>query len=123
MRAVNLLPSDLRGAPKAPPRTARPEPAAGSARTWSSAPSPSASLALAGYVLTSNTVKERQAELAQHRDGRRPPRRPRRAALKPYADFEPLAKARVATVRGLAARALRLGAGAARPLARAARPT
>jgi Tfp pilus assembly protein PilN len=58
--------------------------------------------ALAGYVLLGNGVKQRQADLtvAQQRNTAASAKA---TALKPYADFEARANARVETVRGLAA--------------------
>ena len=102
MKAVNLLPSDLSGAPKAS--------AAISART--DVPrGPGAFivlgvlafgvLALVGYVLTCNTIKDRQGDLAQL-DARQQAASQRVTALKPYAEFDQLAKERIATVRDLA---------------------
>ena len=59
-------------------------------------------VALAAYVLTSNTVKDRQAKLdavtAQAASATQ-----RAAQLRPYADFEAQAMQRVATVKDLAA--------------------
>src|SRR5688572_22702253 len=101
MRAVNLLPSDLRGAaPKAAP-SARPEPVQGIGAYVVLGALALCVAALAGYVLTSNGIKQRQAELesAQQRSAAATAKA---AALQPYADFEALAAARVETVRGLA---------------------
>ena len=58
--------------------------------------------ALAGYVLTTNTVKQRQADLEASKQATAAANA-KAAALRPYADFETLANARVETVRGLAA--------------------
>jgi Tfp pilus assembly protein PilN len=59
-------------------------------------------IALAGYVLTSNTLKERQAAL-ESVTAEAQAATQRAAELKPYADFDTLAKARIQTVRDLAA--------------------
>jgi Tfp pilus assembly protein PilN len=58
--------------------------------------------ALAAYVLTGNTVKQRTADLEQVTAEAEAAAR-QAAELKPYADYEALASARVETVRGLAA--------------------
>jgi Tfp pilus assembly protein PilN len=58
--------------------------------------------ALAGFVLFSNGVKQREADLETAKQ-RTAAANAKAAALKPYADFEALATARVETVRGLAA--------------------
>lgn len=58
--------------------------------------------ALAGYVILNNSVKQRTADL-QTAQARAEAASQRVAALKPYADFEAMATARVETVRGLAA--------------------
>ena len=58
--------------------------------------------ALAGYVILNNSVKQRTADL-QTAQVRAEAASQRAAALKPYADFEAMATARVETVRGLAA--------------------
>jgi Tfp pilus assembly protein PilN len=57
---------------------------------------------LAVYVLASNTVKQKQTDLADV-TAQADVAAQRVAQLKPYADFEALANARVETVRGLAA--------------------
>src|SRR5215218_4224178 len=102
MRAVNLLPPDLRSGPK------------GSAPVVSSGVENSgagafvvlgvlafAVLALAAYVLAGNTVKDRQAELAAA-TAKSAAVTQQVTALKPYADFESVANARVQTVKDLA---------------------
>ena len=101
MKAVNLLPSDLRASAKRSAPVATP---AGNA-TGAYAVLGALALcvvALAGYVLTSNTVAEREVELtevtARHAVATR-----RADQLRPYADFQNLAQARVETVRRLAA--------------------
>src|SRR3954463_3311965 len=57
--------------------------------------------ALAGYVLSDNVIKARKAELAQM-SSRSESTVARANALKPYADFETVARNRVGTVHALA---------------------
>src|SRR3954469_6267996 len=57
--------------------------------------------ALAGYVLSDNVIKARRAELAQM-SSRSESTVARANALKPYADFETVARNRVGTVHALA---------------------
>ena len=103
MRAVNLLPADMRGAAQKPARPTRDaEPAQGIGAYVVLGILALAVAALAGYVLTNNTIKQRQADLEaaqQHATAASA----KASALRPYADFESLANARVETVRGLAA--------------------
>jgi len=102
MRAVNLLPPDLRSGPK------------GSAPAVSTGVENSgpgafvvlgvlafAVVALAAYVLAGNTVKDRKAELAAA-TAKSAAVTQQVTALKPYADFESVANARVQTVKDLA---------------------
>jgi Tfp pilus assembly protein PilN len=104
MKAINLLPPDLRGTPKG---------VATKAAVVSDEPAgigPFVVLgalalcvaALAAYVLTTNAVKDRQAQLdavtAQSQSTIR-----RVAELKPYADFQQMAETRIQTVKDLAA--------------------
>jgi Tfp pilus assembly protein PilN len=102
MRAVNLLPSDLRGTAPAASPSARPEPAQGIGAYMVLGALALCVAMFAAYVLAGNTVKQKQSDLTAvtaeadavaHKV----------AVMKPYADFEALAKARVETVRGLAA--------------------
>ena len=104
MRAVNLLPSDLRGAAPKPARGgARPEPRAEGIGAYLVLGSLVLCVAaLAGYVLLTNGIEQRQADL-QAAEQRTTQATTLAAKLKPYADFEATAKARVETVRGLAA--------------------
>jgi Tfp pilus assembly protein PilN len=102
MRAVNLLPPDLRSGPKgsAP---------AVSSGVENSGPGPFVVLgvlafcvaALATYVLAGNTVKDREAELAAA-TAKSAVVTQQVTALKPYADFESVANSRVQTVTDLA---------------------
>ena len=102
MRAVNLLPSDLRGAAPKPARGgSRPEPVQGIGAYVVLGALALCVAALAAYVLVSNDQKQKQADLATAKQ-RTAAAQAHANALKPYADFEALATARVETVRGLA---------------------
>ena len=102
MRAVNLLPPDLRSGPKGPaPAVASGEKTSGAGAFIVLGVLAFAVLALAAYVLAGNTVKDRQAELARA-NAESAQVTQRVTALKPYADFEALAQARVQTVTDLA---------------------
>jgi Tfp pilus assembly protein PilN len=104
MRAVNLLPTDLRGAATAAAPGARPErervEGIGAYVVLGALALCVAMLAV--YVLASNTVKQKQTDLADV-TAQADAAAQAAAKLKPYADFEAMAKARVETVRGLAA--------------------
>ena len=104
MKAVNLLPPDMRGAGKKP----------ASAERVPAAPAPGgagplvvlgvlalAVVAVAAYVLTGNQIKDRKAELASAQAAHAETMA-QVNALKPYADFATMATARVATVNALA---------------------
>jgi Tfp pilus assembly protein PilN len=104
MRAVNLLPTDLRGAAPAAAPSSRPErervEGIGAYVVLGALALCVAMLAV--YVMASNDVKQKQADL----DGiaaQASAAEQAAAKLKPYADFEATAKARVQTVRDLAA--------------------
>jgi Tfp pilus assembly protein PilN len=103
MRAVNLLPPDLRSGPKG----AAPAVSAGiddAGRTGAYVVLGVLALciaAVASYVLAGNAVKEREVTLARATSDAAAVSR-QATALKPYADFEAVANARVATVRDLA---------------------
>ena len=103
MKAVNLLPSDLRGAGKpAPAAVASGSDAAGRAGAFAVLGVLAFSVvALAAYVLASNTIKDRQAQLKQV-SAQAATVTQRAAKLKPYADFQAAALARVQTVKELA---------------------
>jgi Tfp pilus assembly protein PilN len=102
MRAVNLLPSDLRGAaPKAAP-SVRQDKAEGMGAFLVLGALALCVAAFAAYILTTNAVKQREADLQTAKD-RGAAATARANALKPYADFQTLASARLETVRGLAA--------------------
>jgi Tfp pilus assembly protein PilN len=102
MRAVNLLPSDLRRAAPAASPSARPEPAEGIGAYVVLGALALCVALVAVYVLATNTVKQKQSDLAEV-TVRADAAAQKVTVLKPYADFEALAKARVETVRGLAA--------------------
>jgi Tfp pilus assembly protein PilN len=106
MKAINLLPTDLRGTPKGA------SPKAKAAATTDEPGGIGAFVVLgalavcvvafAAYVLTSNAVKDRQAQLdaatAQAQTTTQ-----RVSQLKPYADFQQMAETRIQTVKDLAA--------------------
>jgi Tfp pilus assembly protein PilN len=102
MKAVNLLPSDLRGAPKgsaaSSPGTDVPRGPGAFIVLGALAISV---LALAAYVLTTNSIKERQAASVQL-TVRQQAAETRAGALRPYAEFQQLANSRVATLKDLA---------------------
>jgi Tfp pilus assembly protein PilN len=103
MRAVNLLPTDLRSGPKgpAPAVSAGVEDTGGIGAYIVLGVLAFAVAALAAYVLAGNAVKDRKAELARANAESAAVTR-QVTALKPYADFENVANARVQTVRDLA---------------------
>jgi Tfp pilus assembly protein PilN len=102
VRAVNLLPPDLRGASKTTAELSVASEASGGAGPFVVLGVLAACVAGAtGYVLAGNTVKQRQAELAQI-TVRQHAIAGQVAALRPYADFDSKAQARVQTVKDLA---------------------
>jgi Tfp pilus assembly protein PilN len=101
MKAVNLLPSDLRGSLKPAPVAAAGEPAGGSGAYVVLGALALCVVMLAGYVLSTNTIKQHQADLAEL-EARSAAVMAESARLKPYADYQSAAQARVATVRDLA---------------------
>jgi len=103
MKAVNLLPNDLRGSsPSSTEKSVgRDEPGGPGAFVVLGALA-LCLVALAGYVLTTNTVKDRQADL-ERVTAEAQAATQRANQLKPYADFDAMAKARVQTVRDLTA--------------------
>jgi Tfp pilus assembly protein PilN len=103
MRAVNLLPADLRGAVKAPaPVTPAPEENGGSTGAFFALGALALCvLGLAGYILTNNEIKQQQADLDQLAARSEAVTREVNA-LKPYADFQAVAQERIATVTDLA---------------------
>src|SRR4051794_296017 len=103
MRPVNLLPPDLRGGATGPASAVNTgnTDAGGIGAYIVLGVLAFCVVALAGYVLAGNVVKDRKAELARVTSESAAVSR-QAAALKPYADFETLANARVQTVRDLA---------------------
>jgi Tfp pilus assembly protein PilN len=102
MRAVNLLPPDTRGASKVSADLGAGPEAKGGAGPFVVLGVLAACVAgAAGYVLTDNTVKQHQADLAQAK-ARQTALQTQAAKLKPYADFDASARARVQTVKDLA---------------------
>src|SRR3954447_18601857 len=102
VRAVNLLPPDFAGAPKASgDQGARPEVTGGAGPFVVLGVLAACVAGAAGYVLTNNTIEQRQSDLnaitAQKQviDSQT-------AQLRPFADFGAIANGRVATVRDLA---------------------
>ena len=103
MKAVNLLPQDLRSGGNRPaPAVAAGDPEAGGPGAFIVLGALALCVvALAVYVLTSNMVKDREAKLADVTAQAAAVTR-QMTALKPYADFESVASARIATVNDLA---------------------
>jgi Tfp pilus assembly protein PilN len=103
MKAINLLPSDLRGTPKgaAPKAPVTADEPGGIGAFVVLGALAACVVALAAYVLTTNTVKDRQAKLdAAVAEARSTTERVNQ--LKPYADFQALAETRIQTVKDLA---------------------
>jgi Tfp pilus assembly protein PilN len=102
MRAVNLLPPDLRSGPKGPaPAVPTGVENSGAGAFVVLGVLAFAVLALAAYVLAGNTVKDREAELAAA-TAKSAIVSKQVSALQPYADFESIVNARVQTVTDLA---------------------
>jgi Tfp pilus assembly protein PilN len=102
VRAVNLLPADLRGASKTSTElSAAPESTGGAGPFVVLGILAACVAGIAGYVLTQNTIKQRTADLAQV-TARQQALSATAAKLKPYADFDAMSKARVQTVKDLA---------------------
>jgi Tfp pilus assembly protein PilN len=103
MKAVNLLPPDLRGAGTPASAVSSADEHTGRAGAFAVLGALAfCVVALAAYVLTSNTIKDRQAQLDQV-TAQAASATQRAAQLRPYADFEAQASQRVATVKDLAA--------------------
>ena len=103
MKAINLLPPDLRGTPKgaAPKGSATAEEPGGIGAFVVLGALAACVVALAAYVLTTNTVEDRQAKLdAAIAEARSTTERVNQ--LKPYADFQALAETRIQTIKDLA---------------------
>jgi Tfp pilus assembly protein PilN len=103
MKAINLLPPDLRGTPKtAAPKAAVAQEEPGGIGAFVVLGALAACVvALAAYVLTTNTVKDRQAQLEAVTANAEATRQ-RVNQLKPYADFQAMAETRIRTVKDLA---------------------
>jgi Tfp pilus assembly protein PilN len=103
MKAVNLLPSDMRAAARRGKAAAAPavEAVGGAGPFLVLGALALCVLAMAAYVLAANTVTERQSELAQV-TAEQQAMASRAAALKPYGDFQDMAIRRQATVASLA---------------------
>jgi Tfp pilus assembly protein PilN len=104
MKAVNLLPPDARGTAKKPAAAAaspRPQATGGAGPFVVLGVLAFAVLAIAAYVMTTNTIKDRKAELARVKADHAATIA-QANVLKPYADFAVMATARVATVQALA---------------------
>ena len=104
MRAVNLLPTELRGAAPASAPTPRPvrDRVEGVGAYVVLGALALCVAMLAVYVMATNTVKQKQGDLTAV-TAEASVAAKAAAELKPYADFEAMANARVETVRGLAA--------------------
>ena len=102
MKAINLLPPDLRGTPKAsaPKAAAAPAEPGGIGAFVVLGALAVCVVALAAYVLTTNTVKDRQAQLDAVTVQAQTVAQ-RAAQLKPYADFQQMAETRIQTVKDL----------------------
>jgi Tfp pilus assembly protein PilN len=101
MKAINLLPSDLRDTTSlAGPKAPADEPRGIGAFVVLGALA-ACVIALAAYVLTTNTVKDRQAKL-ETVTAQAETTTQRASQLKPYADFQAMAETRIQTVKDLA---------------------
>ena len=103
MRAVNLLTPEMRSSQKG---SSAPRPAAMTTPGGVGAIALLGALALivagvAGYVLSTNVVKQKQSDLAAI-SAKNQATVKRATALKPYSDFQTLAQQRAATVQALA---------------------
>jgi Tfp pilus assembly protein PilN len=101
MKAVNLLPPDLRGTPKKAAGKPAAEVPAGVGAYVVLGALATAVVAFAVFVLAGNAVKDREAKLATVTQEAQNATA-RAAALKPYADFQTLAVQRATTVQSLA---------------------
>jgi Tfp pilus assembly protein PilN len=102
MKAINLLPPDLRGTPKtaAPKAAITPAEPGGIGAFVVLGALAACVAALAAYVLTTNTVKDRQAQL-EAVTAQAQATTQRVNQLKPYADFQAMAETRIQTVKDL----------------------
>jgi Tfp pilus assembly protein PilN len=103
MKAINLLPPDLRGTPKGatPKAPVTPDEPGGIGAFVVLGALAACVVALAAYVLTTNTVKDRQAQL-EAATAQAAATSQRVNQLKPYADFKAMAETRIQTVKDLA---------------------
>jgi Tfp pilus assembly protein PilN len=102
MKAVNLLPNEQRGSIKTTSVAATSAPGGTVFGAWVVLGVLAFALAAtAAYVLTTNTIKDRKAELARV-SAEATQVQAKAAALQSFADFKSLADQRVATVKGLA---------------------
>ncbi len=102
VRAVNLLPPDMRGASKATAELgARPEATGGAGPFVVLGVLAACVAGAAGYVLTTNTISQRQADLDAV-TAQQQAIAGQIAQLKPFADFEALAAGRATTVKDIA---------------------
>jgi Tfp pilus assembly protein PilN len=101
MKAVNLLPPDLRGARPATARSVADEPTGRMGAFALLGVLAFCVVALAAYVLTTNTIKDRQARLDQV-TAESTAVSAQAAKLKPYVDFAAQAQTRLQTVKDLA---------------------
>jgi Tfp pilus assembly protein PilN len=102
MKAVNLLPSDQRGSQKTPAGAAAPKPGGSAFGAYAVLGALVFSVvAMAAYVLTTNTINDRKSELARVTQETQVTQA-KAAALQSFADFKALADQRVTTVQGLA---------------------
>jgi Tfp pilus assembly protein PilN len=103
MKAINLLPTDLRGTPSggAPKAAIAPSEPGGIGAFVVLGALAACVVAIAAYVLTTNTVKDRQAQL-EAATAQAAATKQRVNQLKPYADFQAMAETRIQTVKDLA---------------------
>jgi Tfp pilus assembly protein PilN len=105
MKAINLLPTDLRGSHKGGASKVKPERPAdepGGIGAFVLLGALAACVAaLAAYVLTTNSVKDREAQLDSI-SAQVTTTTQRVAKLKPYADFQQMAETRIQTINDLA---------------------
>ena len=102
VRAVNLLPPDMRGASKATAELgARPEATGGAGPFVVLGVLAACVAGVSGYVLTNNTIKQRQADLTAV-TAQQNALASKVAELKPFADFDATTNSRVSTVKDLA---------------------
>jgi Tfp pilus assembly protein PilN len=102
VRAVNLIPPDMHGAVKAPADQGPRRESTGGAGPFVVLGVLAACVAgAAGYVLTDNTIKQRQSDLASV-TARQQAISAKANELRPFADFATKANAQVATVTDLA---------------------